>query len=507
MAGRRKNVLDVREMVRRFRKGESNRRIARDLNVSRITVKKYRKQMTESLLLEEKELATPKMVEEILQQSKSTEVRGPVSSLEPYRDYVKEKREKGVEMKALLNLLHERGYDGSYSSLRRFIRRLEPFQIEPTIRVETKPGEEAQVDFGYVGMLYDSQRERLRKAWIFVMTLCYSRHQYAEIVFDQKVETWVELHVSGFEWFGGVVSRVVLDNLKSGIVKAVLHDQEAQRSYRELAEHYDFLISPCRPYTPQHKGKVESGVRYAKRNAMAGREFANEIEANAHLRRWVLETAGVRDHGTTHEQPLVRFERERESLLPLPAKRYEIVTWKNIKLHADCHVVFDYAYYSAPHRLIGQQLWVRGLPKRVEICLDYDRIATHPRAVRKGQRLTIPDHLPPDKLAGLMPEPVRLRAQAEEIGSNTKEFIDQLLGEKPLDRLRGAQAVLKLQKRFGERRLEAACHRALRFDEIHYQTVKNILHKGLEQEPITAELKADPLPKTSLYTRTTADWS
>ena len=115
--------------------------------------------------------------------------------------------------------------------------------------------------------------ERVRKAWVFVMTLGYSRHQYAEIVFDQKVETWVELHVRAFESLGGVVKRVVLDNLKAGIVKAVVHDQEAQRSYRELAEHYGFLISPCRPHTPHHKGKVESGVRYVKRNALAGRKF------------------------------------------------------------------------------------------------------------------------------------------------------------------------------------------------------------------------------------------
>lgn len=106
------------------------------------------------------------------------------------------------------------------------------------------------MDFGYAGQLYDPTSERVRKAWVFVMTLGYSRHQYAELVFDQKVETWVELHVRALESFGGVVKRIVI--LKAGIVKAVVHDQEAQRSYRELAEHYGFLISPCRPHTPEH---------------------------------------------------------------------------------------------------------------------------------------------------------------------------------------------------------------------------------------------------------------
>jgi len=327
------------------------------------------------------------------------------------------------------------------------------------------------------------------------------------MVFDQKVETWVELHVRAFEWFGGVVRRVVIDNLRAGIVKAVLHDQEAQRSYRELAENYGFLISPCRPHTPRHKGKVESGVHYVKRNAIAGRDFVDITAGNAHLLRWVMEVAGLRDHGTTHEQPLVRFEHEREALLPLPPQRYEIAVWKQAKLHPDCHVVFDYAYYSAPYRWVGEDLWVRGTPRRVEIYRDYERIATHPRAEHKGKRLTLSDHLPPEKLAGLLPEPLFLRAQAEKVGPCTQEFIDRMLGDKPLDRLRSAQGVLKLGRRFGEKRLEAACQRALSFDEIRYHTVKSILRKGLDVAPISTELTRGPLPKTSVFARSAAEWA
>jgi transposase len=325
MAGRSKNVLDVREMLRRVRMGETSRRIARDLRLSRVTVKKYRKWFEEQGLVEQPELASPAELDERLRgQALPRDSRpGPVSSVEPYRGLVKEKREEGVEMKALLGLLREQGYPGSYGSLRRFVQRLEGLNPEVFLRVETGPGREAQVDFGYAGEQFDPLERRVRKAWVFVMTLGYSRHQYAEMVFDQKVESWVGLHVRAFEWFGGSVERVVIDNLKPAIVRAVLHDQEAQRSYRELAEHYGFLISPCRPKMPRHKGKVESGVRYVKRNALAGRKFADVEEANEHLRRWVMEVAGQRDHGTTHEQPLVRFERERAHLKLLPATRYE----------------------------------------------------------------------------------------------------------------------------------------------------------------------------------------
>ena len=506
MAGRRKSVLDVREMLRRLRAGDSGRRIARELGVSRLTVKKYRKQAEENEWLSHEELVSPSALGEALRSSCVSGLPGPVSGVAPWGEFVKAKRDEGVELQALLGLVREEGYAGSYSSLRRFVARVEKKSPVVYMRVETAPGEEAQVDFGYVGCLYDPSSERVRKAWVFVMTLGYSRHQYAEIVFDQKVETWVELHVRAFESLGGVVKRVVLDNLKAGIVKAVVHDQEAQRSYRELAEHYGFLISPCRPHTPHHKGKVESGVRYVKRNALAGRKFKDIHEANAHLVEWVAEVAGTRVHGTTQQRPLMRFEKERAHLRALPANRYEVVTWKQVKLHPDCHVVFDYGYYSAPHRLVGEKLWIKATPHRVEVYHEFERLATHERAVHRGQRRTLGTHLPPDKLAGVLPEPVRLRAMATEVGAFTAEFIDRLLGERPLDRLRSAQGVLKLQHRFGMSRLEAACRRALAFDELRYHTVKSILNKGLDLEPVVVpEFDTGPLPRTSQFARSAAE--
>jgi transposase len=425
--------------------------------------------------------------------------------LEPYREFVTAKRAQGVEMMALWQQLRERGFAGSYSAVRRFIGRIEPRRRDTFLRLETAPGEEAQVDFGYVGEVFDRTTGRLRKAWVFVMTLSFSRHQYAEIVFDQKVETWVALHVRAFETFGGAARRVILDNLKAGIVKAVVHDAEAQRSYRELAEHYGFLIAPCLPRTPRHKGKVESGVHYVKRNALAGRTFADLHEANAHLTRWVEEVAGVRDHGTTHEPPLERFAAERDALLPLPVTRYEIILWQRARLHPDCHLVFDASFYSAPHRLVGEHLWVRATPDRVEVWCDHERVATHVRATRRGTRRTIGDHLPPDKLQGLLPQPVAVREHAARIGAAAAALVERLLGERPLDRLRTAQGVLRLERRYGPQRLEAACRRALAFNEPRYHTVKHILLRGLDREAFPDTALPGPLPKTARFARSAAE--
>ena len=317
------------------------------------------------------------------------------------------------------------------------------------------------------------------------MTLGYSRHQYAELVFDQTIETWVRLHRAAFEFFGAVPRRIVLDNLRAAIVHAALYDPEVQRSYRECAEHYGFLIAPCRPRTPEHKGKVEQGgVHYVKRNALAGRAFRDVHEGNRYLLRWCLEVAGRRVHGTTKQIPLERFDQvERAALLPLPQTPWELAEWKRAKLHADCHVVFDGAYYSGPHRLIGQRLWVRATAFKVELFHEYALVATHRRG-RPGQRRTLTAHLPPQKVHFLMQTPAWCREHAAQIGPACAQFIEGLLGDRPLDRLRGAQGVLRLAQRYGAARLEAACARACVVAEYRYHTVKTILLQGLDQQPL-----------------------
>jgi transposase len=503
MAGRRKDVLEIREIIRRFKLGEYVRRIAEDMQISRNTVRHYLRWAKEQGFLEAAELPPPELMQERYRTTILPPPPGPSSLVEPHRDFVIQMRQRGVEVQALFGLLRERGFEGSYSSLLRYVHRIEPKTPETFVRVETAPGEEAQVDFGYAGMLYDPFTERLRKAWVFVMTLSWSRHEYAEIVFDQKVETWCALHVRAFEFFGGVVKRVKIDNLKAAIIDAVVNDPVAQRAYCELAEHYHFSISPCRPRTPRHKGKVEKGgVHYVKRNALAGRTFRDRDAANQHLIHWIMTTAGTRDHGTTHEPPLVRFEIEKTVLGKLPETRYEPCVWKAAKLHPDCHVVFEYCYYSAPHRLVGQALMLRVTAEKVEIYHEHVRIATHPRAAGRGVRVTITDHLPPEKIQGLLTSTHYVQKQAAEIGPSTAEFIDRLLGQKPMDRLRGAQGIISMAKRVGAERLEAACTRALAYDSIRYQTVRNILRKGLDQKALDdPALTPAPLPKTSVHAR------
>ena len=496
--------MEIREMLRQLRRGRSNRAVARALSINRKTVATYRNWAQEQGLLEGTlpplgELH--RLLEETMQSPAPPQ---NVSSVTPYAALVKKMRREGVEIAAIHERLKERGYEGSYSSVHRFVRKLEPPEPEVTVRVETRPGEEGQVDFGYAGRMIDPETGKLRKTWVFVMTLSWSRHQYAEFVFDQKLETWLRLHRNAFDFFGGVPERVRIDNLKAGIAKACWDTPEAQSSYRECAEHYGFLITPCRPRTPQHKGKVEQGgIHYVKRNFLGGREPTTTTQANRDVLRWVNTTAGHRIHGTTREKPLERFTTEREALRPLPGTPYDMAVWKRLKLHRDCCLVFDKAYYSAPFRLVGQELWVRGGTREVQVYTsDYQLVATHPRAQRSGLRMTHPDHLPPHKLTGLTLSREGCRERATQIGPSTRQVVDILLDHRPEDRLRTAGRVLKLGDQFGSRRLEAACRRALRFDDPAYMTIKLILQQGLEAEEMPATAAAPP---AFTFARTAAD--
>jgi transposase len=474
------------------------------MGIDRKTVGRYRIWAAEQGLLESalpplEELS--RLLEETL---KSEPPPQNVSSVEPYRELVEKLRRDGVEIAAIYQRLKERGYSGSYSSVHRFVRHLEPTTPEVTVRVETRPGEEAQADFGYAGRMIDPGTGELRKTWVFVMTLSWSRHQYVEFAFDQKLETWLRLHRNAFAYFNGVPERVVIDNLKAGIARACRDEPQAQQAYRECAEHYDFLIRPCRPRTPEHKGKVEQGgVHYVRRNFLGGREPTTITRANQDVLRWVETTAGQRVHGTTKEKPQVRFETEQEALHTLPGTPYDMAIWKQVKLHRDCCVVFERAYYSAPFRLVGQQVWVRGGTREVQIYTsDYQLVATHSRALRPGQRLTNLDHLPSGKVPGVTLSREGCRLRAAEVGSSTREVVDALLDHRPEDRLRTAGRLLRLAERFGPERLEAACARALRFDDPAYMTVKRILEQGLDAQESPS---TEPAPLALAFIRTPAE--
>jgi transposase len=508
MAGRRSDVLDVREMLRRFRLGQSTRQIARDLGTSRNTVRGYLAWFREKGFLDGDPAVLPEAAELAAHLAQATSETGPPPTLAPYRDEIAGLVGLGLQLKVAWERFCAAHPDVrvGVTAFRRFVRRhVAQAKPEPCIRIEVEPGAEAQVDFGYAGLIPPAPGEAPKKTWVFVMTLSHSRHQYVELVPDQAVPTWLTLHRNAFAFFGGVVRKVVLDNLKAGIVRASVTDPEVQRAYRECAEHYGFVISPCVARTPEHKGKVERGVQYVKRSFLAGRNFESLAQANEAALAWVLEIAGPRTHGTTREVPLTVFgERERPALLPLPAP-FELVEYKQVKLHPDCHVVFSRSYYSAPHAHIGRRLWLRATSRVVQLFVDHQLVRTHVRSYRPGARVQNPADFPQEKMRYHMQHPSWCRERAREIGTHVGELVARLLADRTLDRLRGAQATLRLADAFGRERLDAACARALACDAVTYHTVKSILTRGLDREPLPGAEPVATAPATREHARTFFD--
>jgi transposase len=477
----------IKDILYRLRNGQSERAIARDLGISRPTVHKYKIMAEEEGFLEK--------TQELPDLEHLATVLGPMpqppkspSTLEAYGGVVERMLEQGIEMVAMWQRLREDyGYTGSYSSVRRFVHRLRPVERgqEAVIRVHTEPGEEMQVDFGSVGKLFDPVSGCLRTAYVFVATLCYSRHQYAELVFDQKVTTWIRLHRHAFEHFSGVPRRVKPDNLKAAVIKALVYDPVLGEAYRRMALHYGFLISPTAPGEPQQKGKVESGVHYVVRNFMAGQEFADIHFANQRLQKWVMQVAGLREHGTTHKAPLYLFEEyERASLQELPEKAFDLLEIRPVKVHQDCHVSIDGSYYSVPYIWVGKGLDAYIHESMVEIYAGQELVSTHVKLHQKGQWSTRIDDYPPFKTAYLTHTPQYCRQAAQRLGPATLQVVEHLLADRPLDRLRSVQAILKLENSVGGKRLEAACARAIYFGDMRYRRVKDILNAAFDCQPL-----------------------
>jgi len=473
-------MFQYRQVLVRLRAGDSEREIARERLMGRDKLAGFRAlARAQGWLDAGAELPDDAAIAAAVGEARRA--KSTLSSVEPYRAIVQHWCDAGVQGKAIHGaLVREHGYRGSYSSVARMLVALRGAQPpEVTVRLAFAPGEAAQVDFG-AGPVLLHPDGRPRRTWAFVMTLCHSRHQYVEFVWDQTVATWLGCHRRAFEWFGAVPRRLIIDNAKCAITKACARDPLVQRAYAECAEGYGFRIDACPPHDPQKKGIVEAGVKYVKGNFLPTRTFRDLADLNAQARRWVLEEAGTRIHGTTRVAPLALFEGERPLMQPLPAIAPDLGTWHRVNVHRDCHVQFERVLYSAPFALAGKTLWLRATDAVVALYQDFRHVATHPRGRRPGERVTVRDHLPPQAQAFFAHDRAWCLDQASRIGPACRQLVEHLLSDRIVERLRAAQGVLHLAKAHGAARLEAACARALAHDSPYYRTVKTILATGID---------------------------
>ncbi len=490
MARRSFEVIDVTEILIHWYAGRPKAEVARTLGVDPKTVRKYVAPAEAAGLIPGGPPIGPEewaaLVRRWFPELVAAELRHPTfAEIGRYHEAIREGLTTNTAATVWQRLRDEAGLSASLPSFRRYLRATLPEETARSrvtvLKDDPPPGEEGQLDYGYLGPWTDPLSRRMRRVWAFILVLSASRHMFVLPVVSMTKASFAAAHVAAFAFFGGAPSRLVPDNLKAGVLKPDLYDPKLNRTYAELATHHGCLIDPARSGRPKDKPRVERQVPYVRDSFFKGREFPTLEGMQEAAATWCLQVAGRRSHrGLGGAAPLVVFEAaEREALLHLPARPFELAAWSRPKVAQDTHVTVEGALYSVPWRLIGRELDARATDRQVQIYLDGELVKTHVRA-RKGKRATDWGDYPPEKVAFLQKTPAWCRHRAAEVGPAASEVIGRLLAGGALHHLRAAQGVLSLADRHGLERLHAACDRALEAGDPSYRTIKGILAAGLE---------------------------
>ena len=375
----------------------------------------------------------------------------------------------------LFQQLRQQGYAGGYSILKDFVRLVRPARQPAYLMLEFAPGECAQVDWGSFGSVaVGATRRRLS---FFVMVLCYSRMMYVEFTLGESMEQFLACHRHAFEFFQGCCAKVVIDNLKVGVLrhpagqKAVFHPR-----YLDLAAHYGFTPVACNVRKANEKGRVENGVGYVKKNFLNGLDLPSFAAVNPAARVWRDTVANVRVHGETHRKPLDLFTAEQPRLKPLPVQPYDCAVVRPISANGCCHVLFDTNRYSVPHRYASQKLTLKLDPDQLLLFHHEKLIATHVRTYDRRQKVTQPDHT-----QELLAQRKQARAQGLLLTflalSPHAEAYARKLEDKRLNSPHHLQKIVALSEIYGPQKVARALEDALTFEAYGCEYIANILEQ------------------------------
>lgn len=360
-----------------------------------------------------------------------------------------------------------------------------------SMRQTHKAGDKAFVDYsGKKPCVVDNQTGEVQPVELFVGVLGASNYTFVEATETQRSPDWIASHVRMLEYFGGVPRALVPDQLKSGVTKACRYEPKAQRTYADLARHYDTAVVPARPGKPKDKAKVEVGVQVAQRWILARlrkETFFSLAALNERIAELLedLNHRPMKSYGNVTRREL--FDKlDRPALHPLPADRFVYAEWKTVTVNIDYHVEVDRHYYSVPHGLAREEVEARFSATTVEILHRGDRVAAHARSYKPGRHTTVPDHMPKSHRAHLEWTPSRLIHWAATIGPRTAELVRAILESRPHPEqgYRSCLGILRLAKRYGEERLEAACSRGCAANARSYRHIDSILRNGLDRVPL-----------------------
>jgi hypothetical protein len=495
MAYKRITIMDIYEIIRRWHDKQSISYIADVLSYDRKTVRKYIIDAKAKGITLEQPLPSKEKVISLLHEVIKINRRKPKAqhALKPYLQEISSlvnDKENPLKLKQAFEVICER-HDllgkVSYTSFTRFVKNhsIVIFPQKSTCRIEVEPGSEVQIDYAKMGLLYDPLNRKRKTVYGFIATLSHSRHKYVEFVSKQDQVSFVSSNVKMLEYFSGVPVRIVLDNLKSGVIKPDLYHPHFNRSYQEMAEYYDCFLDPCRVAHAKDKGKVERDVQTVRnqfRKMLALNEKLDISQANLKIKKWCIQEYGQKKHGTTQQKPYhVFIEKEQTQLKPLPEEPFTIPRWKEVTVHADHYVQFDKKGYSVPHAYIGKKLWLRNVNKIVQIFHEQQLIKQH--VVTEKYRHTDWDDFPENVKAALDDGlPALLQKKASAVGPLFQKLIRLTLEPHAFINLRKAQGLVSLIDKWDHTLIEKAAAYALEQNiPVYPKNFKQLLQRIVDQ--------------------------
>lgn len=456
------------------RLGWSDRQISRELGVHRKTVNRYKEEVQSV-----PEVSTDSKVHSNENVPKVPTDPSPPPTKSPHllgkQLLVQTLFDQGhTAQRIYQDLVEEHDYQGTYDSVKRYVRKLRKSVKRYHDRLPHLPGREAQVDFGLSTCMV-KKGKKYRKMWLFKMTLSCSKHSYEELVESQDIATFIQCHINAFKFFGGVPEIITLDNLKSGVLQASLYEPELNPVYRSFCKHYNVIANPCKPYTPEHKGIVERDIQYTKSNALAGKRFESLLEANLYLRHWNKRWARTRIHGSTKKQVWKHFvEVEQPMLKSLPQKRFELFECGSRKVDVNGCVEVKGNFYGVPYQLVGERVIVHFNNTWIKVYKDENLQIRHTRIHGKG-KVNIPNSCQPHWKHPTRESQERYYCnKAKSVGPNTHDHVyNMLLPNDPMA-IRKVRGIMSLIGQFKKGEMERASYEALKYHKYSYNFVKGI---------------------------------
>ena len=454
--------------------GWSQRRIARELGVSRDSVAKYLR-----------EHAKPAKAPIGSDESKPAKApTGSRSLCEPFREVILAALDQGLSAQRIYqDLVAEHGFTAQYHSVRRYVAKLNAATPLPFRRIEVAPGEEAQIDFGSGAPVINSDGRR-RKTHVIRVVLSHSRKAYSEVVFRQTTDDLIECLENAFMHFGGVPKTLVPDNLKAAVIKADWYDPELNPKLQSFCEHYGTVLLPTKPRTPRHKGKVERGVDYVQENAFKGRTFDSLEQQNEYLWNWERTVADTRLHGTTKRQVLKMFQEDEQAALgALPADRFPCFREAKRIVSRDGHIAVDKSYYSVPPEYLGREVWVRWDSHLVRVFnTSMKSICIHATAPQ-GKFSTLSEHIASEKISAVERGTEWYLQKVSVIGPETRAWSHGAVAARGVQAVRVLQGLLSLSRKHSSESLECACRTAHSYGEYRLVTIRKLIqHSGNDQQ-------------------------